>query len=71
LAPALEKVIEAFSVVAVFAYAYTIAGGVIYQSNAYPFVIGAPNERRLCMVEIQAWTLIYATNVKGASINNF
>jgi hypothetical protein len=41
LAPALKKVTEAFIVVAAFFYAYTIAGGIVYQSNTYPFIIAA------------------------------
>jgi hypothetical protein len=66
LAPALEKVTEAFKVVTAFVYAYTIAGSVVYQSNAYPFIIAAqvfgakifPNGRRLCMVQYQTWTFM-------------
>ena len=66
-APALKKVTEATRVVAAFVYTYTIASGVMYQSNAYPFIIAAlmfvaamifPNGRRLCMVQIQAWTFM-------------
>jgi hypothetical protein len=41
LAPALKKVAKAVSVVAALVYAYTVAGGVVYQSNAYPFVVAA------------------------------
>jgi hypothetical protein len=54
------------NVVATFVFAYTIAGVVVYQSTAYPFIIGAqvpaagifPNGRWLCMVQIQAWTFM-------------
>jgi hypothetical protein len=68
-APALKKVTETSRVVAAFVYAYTIALGVVYQSNAYPFIIGAqvfrakisPN-RRLCLVRIQAWTFMQQTS---------
>ena len=53
-APALKKVTFATRVVAAFVCAYTIAFGVMYHSNAYPFIIAAlmfvaanifPNER--------------------------
>jgi hypothetical protein len=53
-------------VAAAFFYAYTLAFGVVNQSNAYPFVVAAqvlgavsvfiPGGRRLCMVQIQAST---------------
>ena len=57
-APALKKVTFATRVVAAFVCAYTIAFGVMYHSNAYPFIIAArvfgvsifTNGRRLCMV---------------------
>ena len=66
-APAFKMVTFANRVVATFVYAYTIASVVMYQSNAYPFIIAAlmfvtavifPSERRLCMVQIQAWTFL-------------
>jgi hypothetical protein len=41
MAPALKKVTEAIRVVAAFIYAYIIALVVVYQSNAYPFIIAA------------------------------
>jgi hypothetical protein len=45
---------------------YTIAGSVVYQSNAYPFTIAAqvfvarvfPNGRRLYMDQIEACTFM-------------
>jgi hypothetical protein len=41
VAPALKQVTEAIRVVAAFIYAYIIALVVVYQSNAYPFIIAA------------------------------
>jgi len=65
MAPALKKVTVAIRVVALV-YAYTIAVVVMHPEDAYPFIIAAqvsapharifPNGRRLCMVQIEAWT---------------
>jgi len=60
VAPGLKKVTKAIRVVAAFVYANIIALVIVYQSNAYPFIIAAqviapharifPNGSRLCMV---------------------
>ena len=67
----MKKVTEAVVVVAAFVKACTPALGVMYQSNAYPFIVAAqvlvainifPSGHRLCMVQIEACINMYATN---------